>query len=81
MSHRKRKQEMSPRPLPPGLVARLMGWGAHVIKEQIRWMTFFIGVAFICQVVFVTVPYPDTIYFAVVGGGFIGLAAPGRLWK
>lgn len=82
MSHRKRKQEEQ-RPLPykPGPIVRLMGWGAHVVKEQMRWMAFFVGVAFICQVIFATVPYPDTIYFAVMGGSFMGLAMPGRLWR
>jgi uncharacterized membrane-anchored protein YitT (DUF2179 family) len=44
-------------------------------------MAFFSGVALICQVVFVTVPYPDIIYLAVMGGILMGLAMPGRLWR
>ncbi len=80
MSHRRRKADKPPiyRSSP---AAKLMSCGAHVVKEQVRWMVFFVGVAFVCQVIFGTAPYPDTIYFAVMGGSFIGLSMPGRLWR
>lgn len=80
-NRRKQRQPSISPPYRPGPAVRLMGWGTHVAKEQARWMIFFVGVAFIGQVIFVTVPYPDTIYFAVMGGVFMGLAMPGRLWR
>ena len=82
MSHRKRKEVVKHVPeYRPGPAARLVSGSASVLKQQVRWMAFFVGIAFICQVIFATVPYPDVVYFAVMGGSFMGLAMPGRLWE
>ena len=81
MSHRHRRKEPKRPPVyRPGPGLRFMAWSARSIKEQVRWMLMFSGVAWLSQL-YLFPHYPDVMFFGAAGGAMLGLSMKGSLWR
>ena len=77
---RRKQRDISKRAAHASLSLRVANGFRLFIKQQVRYMVAFVGIAWLSQL-YLFPHYPDVLFFGAIGGALLGLSMKGRLWR